>query len=101
MDVALPRPMVDVIMRCVSNASFRLLWNRESTDTVVQTRGVRQGDPLSPYLFFLCLERLAHKINHEVMEGRWKPLRASRRGPSDSYLFFADDLMLLAESSTS
>lgn len=99
LDAGLPRQMVNVIMQCVTNASFRLLWNGELTDGITQSRGVRQGDPLSPYIFVLCLERLAHRIMKEVAAGAWKPLKASRHGPAVSYLFFADDLMLFVESS--
>lgn len=62
------------------------------------SRGLRQGDPLSPYLFILCLEHLGHWISRSVEEGKWKPLRASRSGPKVSHLFFADDLILFAEA---
>lgn len=99
LDVGLPECMVGVIMSCISSAAFRLMWNGESTKIIQQTRGPRQGDPISPYIFVLCLERLAHRIQHEVETGRWKPLRASRHGPNISHLFFADDMLLFAYSS--
>lgn len=79
LDVGLPVKMVNVIMKCVPSASFKLLWNSEGTDSVTQTRGMRQGDPLSPYLFVLCLEHLAHRIQQEVARGCWKPLKALRQ----------------------
>lgn len=63
------------------------------------TRGIRQGDPLSPYLYVICMERLAHIIDREVRLGSWKPLRASRNGPAISNLAFADDLILFCEAS--
>lgn len=100
-DVGLPSKLVHAIMSCISSASFKLLWNGESTDSIVQKRGIRQGDPLSPYIFVLCLERLGHKIQNEVSLGRWKPLKASRNGPSVSHLFFADDLLLFADATVS
>lgn len=64
-----------------------------------QSGGLRQGVPISPYIFVLHLERLAHLIQKEVDEGHWKTLRASRHGPGISHLFFADDLVLFVDSS--
>lgn len=100
-DVGLPETMVNVIMRCVSNATFRLLWNGECTNTIQQTRRQRQGDPLSHYLFVLCLERLVHMIQQEVERGRWKSLKVLRSGPGISHLFFADNLLFFVESKKS
>lgn len=97
-DVGLPSLMVDTIMRCISNGSFHLLWNGEVTDKVKPTGGLRQGDPLSPYIFVFCVEWLAHLIQIEVADGNWKPLKASIKGPNISHLFLADDLLFFAES---
>ena len=61
---------------------------------------MRQGDPLSPYIFVRCIERLSHRINQAVRNGVWKPIRVIRGGIPITYLFFADDLLLLAEASS-
>ncbi|CAA7019727.1 unnamed protein product [Microthlaspi erraticum] len=50
------------IMRCVSGPVMNLLWNGEKTEAFTPLRGLRQGDPISPYLFVLCMERLCHMI---------------------------------------
>lgn len=89
------------IMVCVTNPSMSLLWNGEKTDSFQSARGLRQGDPLSPYLFVLCLERLCHLIDAEVGRKAWKPISLSQGGPKLSHVFFADDLILFAEASVS
>lgn len=95
-----PMLMNEVIMECVSSPTMRILRNGKKTDSFTPTRGIRQGDPLSPYLFVLCMERLNQVIEEAVIGGRWKPIYASRGGPLLSNLFFADDIMLFAEAST-
>lgn len=88
-------------MVCVSLTSFKILWNGEPTAAFKAPRGLRQGDPLSPYLFVLYLERLGHMIYGKVNKGFWKPITLSRGGPSFSHLCFADNLILLAKADSS
>ncbi|GKV49594.1 hypothetical protein SLEP1_g56334 [Rubroshorea leprosula] len=76
-----------------------VLWNGEQLPPFNPQRGLRQGDPLSPYLFIMCMERLSHKIQSKVHSKAWKPFRLSRGGFALSHLFFSDDLMLFSEAS--
>jgi len=87
------------IMECVANPAMSLLWNGEKTESFKPARGLRQGDPLSPYLFVLCMERLCQLIDFEVGNKNWKPINLSRGGPKISHVCFADDLILFAEAS--
>lgn len=87
------------IMQCVSGPSMTLLWNGEQTQPFKPLRGLRQGDPISPYLFVLCMERLCHLIEAAVEDKKWKPIKLSQGGPSLSHICFADDLILFAEPS--
>ncbi|CAA7053634.1 unnamed protein product [Microthlaspi erraticum] len=54
------------VMQCVSGPSIRLLRNGEKTEPFKPLRGLRQGDPMSLYLFVLCMERLCHLVEQEV-----------------------------------
>lgn len=99
MELSLPQLMVDVVMNCVTSAKLQIFLNGEPMEAFQPTRGIWQGDPLSPYLYVICMERLAHWIEREVQLGTWKPARASRQGPLVSNLAFADDLILFCEAS--
>lgn len=74
-DAWFPNSWIRWIEECISSTSFHLLWNGEATDNFVSSRGLRQGDPISPYLFVLCIERLSHLINHLVQSKIWKHIR--------------------------
>lgn len=60
---------------------------------------MRQGDPLSPYLFVLCMEKLSQIIQAAVNDGIWKPISVGE--VELSHLFFVDDLVLFVEASPS
>lgn len=61
------------------------------------SRGLRQGDPMSPLLFMIALEW--HCIHDVVNNGSWCPLKFGKGGPEISNLLFADDILLIAEAS--
>ncbi|GMI83605.1 hypothetical protein HRI_002029800 [Hibiscus trionum] len=85
-------------MSSVTSSSFQIQWIGGLSRPFWPQRGIRQEDPLSPYLFVLVMERLGHMINASVSSDEWQPFRFVRNGIPVSHLFFADDLILYAKA---
>ncbi|GLT58322.1 hypothetical protein SLA2020_312230 [Shorea laevis] len=94
-----PPMLISLIMSCISSTSMAILVNGEATNRFHPSRGIRQGDPLSPYLFILCMEFLSLRFTDGINSGLWKGCKAGRSGPILSHLFFADDLIFVGEAS--
>lgn len=59
------RRWIDWVMSCIRSVSYTVLMNGESFGHIKPERGIRQGDPLSPFLFILCAEALVHVMNKQ------------------------------------
>ncbi|KAK1678101.1 hypothetical protein QYE76_038949 [Lolium multiflorum] len=89
---------INSVMRCVTSARYAVKVNGALTSPVVPSRGIRQGDPISPYLFLLCTEGLSCLMQKKEGLGELPGLRNGRQGPSISHLLFADDSIFFARS---
>lgn len=61
-ELGLPLNLIKLIMSCVSTVKYQICINGELTESFQPKSGIRQGDPLSPYLFALGIEKLSHII---------------------------------------
>ena len=82
------------IMACVSSVRYSIRFNGTISDSFQPTRGLRQGDPLSPYLFLFVADALSTVLQKEINRGEVEELRISRNAPGISHLLFADDALL-------
>ena len=88
-------------MACFSSVSYKILINGTPTKTISPQRGLRQGDPLSPYLFIMALDILLRNIDSNILQKNIDGLRASRKGPIIPALAFADDCIIFSSAKPS
>lgn len=90
---------VRLVMMCITTMKYSVNVNGSCGMTFQPSRGLRQGDPLSPFLFLLCSKGLSALKRDAMNRGMIKGAKANRRSPSTSHLLFADDSLLFGETS--
>ena len=91
---------VKKIMKCVTSVNYSFQVNGQIYGKVFPSRGLRQGDPLSPYLFLICAEGFSALLRQAENRSDILGLKIARNAPSISHLFFADDSLLFLKAST-
>jgi len=89
---------VSVIMKCVTSVSMSVRVNEVLTETFRPTRGIRQGDPISPYLFLLCVEGLSCLLKSVGPVYLSRGVRVGVHAPWISHLLFVDDCIVFSET---
>ena len=93
-----PHLFVEWIMQCVTTVSSSILVNGGKTEQFHPSRELRQGDPLSSYLFIICQEVLSRLIEKKLALGNISGVRMNVSGQIITHVMFADDLMLFAKA---
>lgn len=83
-----------LMMQCVTTVRYTLLLNGQKVQSFVPHRGLRQGDPLSPYLLLLCANVLSCMLLHSESKGDIQGIKFAHRGPSIFHLMYVDDTIL-------
>ena len=95
MKMGFARRWVDIIITCVTTVSYRIRVNGKLTEEILPGHGLRQGDPLSPYLSLICAEGFSALLNAAEANGFLSGVKICQQATSINHLLFADDSPLL------
>lgn len=90
---------IHLILECVNSVSYCINHGEKEMGPIFPSRGLRQGDPLSPYLFILCAEGLSALLRKFESQRLIQGIKVCKRAPSVSHLLFADDSYLFCKES--
>lgn len=91
---------IRIIMMLVTTVSYSYLIEGSPTPQIKPGRGLRQGDPLSPYLFTLLMQNFSSVINQKVESGDLGLYKVNGT-KAVSHLAYADDLMVFCKATES
>ena len=86
------------ILACVSSVSFEVLVNGGKSDQFKPSRRLRQGDPLSAYLFIIGQEVLSRILEKEFTLKNIDGVKASASAPPVTHVMYADDIILFSKA---
>ena len=96
--IGIPARLVTIVMSAMARSKVTIHINGQGDGFITPTRGLRQGCPLSPYLFILSMEFLTKHIQLAVQSRSLKGLKLATTAPILTSLIYADDLMLMGKT---
>ncbi|KAL0456837.1 UNVERIFIED_CONTAM: putative mitochondrial protein [Sesamum latifolium] len=95
-----PVSFIELVMLCVSSVTYSFVLSGSQFGSISPQRGLRQGDPLSPYLFLLCTESLSSLFRAAAEAGSVPGVSICRGAPRISHLLFADDTVVFCPATS-
>ncbi|XP_026451484.1 uncharacterized protein LOC113351764 [Papaver somniferum] len=87
----------ELIQQCISTTQLPDMLNGSPCDTFTPTRGIRQGDPLSPYIFILAMEFLSRQLTTAKQDNKIKGIKVASLSAAINHLLFADDCLIFTQ----
>ncbi|XP_076927156.1 putative mitochondrial protein AtMg01250 [Bidens hawaiensis] len=92
-----PEVWCNWILGILSSARSSVLVNGSLTFEFRCSKGMREGNPISLFLFLIVMEAFSNMITKAIEVGLFKGVQTPRRGPVVSHLLYADDAMIMGE----
>lgn len=89
---------ISLIMECVCSAKYQICHAGRRFGNIVPQRGIRQGDPISSYLFLICMEGLSVLLQEYERRKLLKSIQVARGAPQITHMFFADDTYIFCKA---
>ena len=83
-----PEKFILLIMKCVRLVTYSIMINGKKCGHIKPSRGIRQGDPLSPYLFLLCTKGFYGLLKKAKENGDIWGVSICQSAPKLTHLFF-------------
>lgn len=99
-EVGFNQEWVRNVTACISTSRLAITLNGKTSDWFKPSRGIRQGNPISPLLFVLCIEQLSNLIEDLVLAGEWRVIKITKNRPVLKHLLFADDMLMFHEATS-
>ncbi|XP_060195293.1 uncharacterized protein LOC132624546 [Lycium barbarum] len=85
---------INLVYRLISNNWYSVIINGTRYGFFKSSRGLKQGDPLSPALFIIAAETLSRALNYLFHNDRFSGFSMHKKGPQINHLSYADDIVL-------
>lgn len=89
---------VNLVLQTITTFSYKTVHGQYDMGPIIPSRGVRQGDPISPYLFIICAEGLSALIRRNEARKLMTVIKVCNHAPSITHIVFADDYYLYCKA---
>lgn len=86
------------VQACISTTRFSIILNGSPRGFFASSGGLRQRDPLSPFLFIILVEAFSRSISFARESGLWKGISIPHMTMSHTHCLFADDTLLFGKA---